>query len=101
MVKRATSAIQLVLQQCCKTSCTFLLPVSRYHPESGKFLLVESGKKLESGILGFGILNLSKKIRNPKTTGIQNPSSTDKSRIHSVEARILDCPRFPYAGRDQ
>ena len=61
----------------------------------------ESGKKLESGILGFGILNLSKQIRNPKTTGIQNPSSTIKSRIHSVEASILDCPGFPYAGRDQ
>ena len=25
------------------TRCTFLLPVSRYLPESGKFLLVESG----------------------------------------------------------
>ena len=41
--KTRNIAIQLVLQQCCKTSCTFLLPVSRYLPESGKFLLVESG----------------------------------------------------------
>ena len=62
----------------------------------------ESGKKLESGILGFGILNLSeKKSEIPITTGIQNPSSTDKSGIHSVEARIQDCLGFPYAGRDQ
>ena len=52
----------------------------------------ESGKKLESGILGFGILNLSKKKSEiPITTGIQNPSSTYKSGIHSVEARIVNC----------
>ena len=63
-------AIQLVLQQCCKTSCTFLLPVFRYLPESGKFFLVESG------ILGFAILNLSKKVRNPTNETRTNPEST-------------------------
>ena len=41
--KTPNIAIQLVLQHCCKTSCTFLLPDCRYLPESGKFLLVESG----------------------------------------------------------
>ena len=57
--KTRNIAVQLVLQQCCKTSCTFLLPVFRYLPESGKFFLVESG------------------IRNPgsgkKKIGIRNP----------------------------
>ena len=82
-----------------------MLPVFRYLPESGKFFACgirnpESGKKLESGILGFGILNLIKKSGIPLTTGMQNPSSTDKSGIHSVDARIQDCLGFSYARRD-
>ena len=40
-------------------------------PESGKFLLVESG------ILGLEIRNTAEKSGNPLTTRIQNPSSID------------------------
>ena len=57
--KTRNITIQLVLQQCCKTSCTFLSPVFP-----------------ESGILGFGILNLSKEIRNPTNEIRTNPEST-------------------------
>ena len=49
--------IQLVLQQCCKISCPFLLPVFRYLPESGKFLLVESGIRKKIGIRNPGFWN--------------------------------------------
>ena len=38
--------------------------VARFSVSSG-IRNPESGKKLESGNMGFGILNLSKKIRNP------------------------------------
>ena len=55
--KTRNIAIQLVLQQCCKTSCTFLLPVCRYLPESGKFLLVESGIRKKIGIRNPGFWN--------------------------------------------
>ena len=67
-------------------------------PESGKFLLVESG------ILGLEIRNTAEKSGNPLTTRIQNPSSIDaqwetlESGIHSVESRIQDGLEFPYIG---
>ena len=56
-------------------------------PESGKFLLVESGiLDLESGIQ-------IKVIRNPANDWNRNPKSTDKEcgLIHSVDSRIQDC----------
>ena len=69
-------------------------------PESGKFLLVESG------ILGLEIRNTAEKSGNPLTTRIQNPSSIDaqwetlesiiKSGIHGVEYKIQDGLEFPY-----
>ena len=59
--KTRNIAVQLVLQQCCKTSCTFLLPVFRYLPESGKFFLVESG-----------IRNPEKKNWNPESWVLQS-----------------------------
>ena len=55
-------------------------------PESGKFLL------LESGILGSGIQNTAQGIRISLTIGIQDQSSTDKeSRIQYLESWIQDC----------
>ena len=55
-------------------------------PESGKFLLVESG------ILGLG-------SGIPLTIGIQNPSSTEKywNPVPKIQdSKIQDCPRFSY-----
>ena len=57
---------------------------------------------LESGIQ-------LKEFRMPLTTGIQNPSSTDKKsrtqylecRIHGVESRIQDYLGFPYVVRTE
>ena len=52
------------------------------NPESGKFVLVESG------ILGFGIRNSAQGIRNPSNDS--NPEIQYlESWIHSVESRIL------------
>ena len=70
--------------------------------ESGKFLLVESGiLVLESGIQ-------LKESRIILTTGIQNPSSTDKDwnpvggiRNRGVESIIQDCLGFSCNGRNQ
>ena len=51
-------------------------------PESGKFVLVESG------ILGFGIRNSAQGIRNPSNDS--NPEIQYlESWIHSVESRIV------------
>ena len=69
--------------------------------QSGKCLLVESV------ILGFGIRNTTRGIRNPLTIGIHIPSSTYKeSAIHNLEcgihvmkSRIEDCLVFPFMGR--
>ena len=48
-----------------------------WNPESGKFLLVESGIReilpVESGVLGFGIRNIALRIGNP--TNDWNPES--------------------------
>ena len=76
-------------------------------PQSGKFLLVESGIRKtfleESGILGSETWNTAQEIRNP-VPGIWILDSTDKesgiqyleSRVHGVESRIPDCLGFPY-----
>ena len=77
-------------------------------PESGKFLLVESGigENLTRwrGILGFGIQNTAQGISESPTrlesriqvlltkTGVQYL----QSGIHCMESRIQDCPGFRY-----
>ena len=81
------------------------------NPDSGIWeILVETGIRdiflVKSGILGFGIRNTAQGIWIPMTTGIQNPSSTDKecgtkyleSGIHGVESRLQACLRFPFNG---
>ena len=50
---------------------------------------------MESTILGFGIQNTAKGIRNP--TNDWNPESKFYGQI--LESRIQDCPEFPYMGR--
>ena len=80
-------------------------------PESGKFLLLESGIRgtfclwnLESRALEFG--TQLKKSGLPLTIVIQIPSSTDKesriqyleSRIQGVKSGIKECLGFPYVG---
>ena len=55
--------------------------VARFSVPSGIWKIFACGirnpeKNLESGILGFGILNLSKKIRNPTNEIRTNPEST-------------------------
>ena len=61
-------------------------------PETGNFLLVESGI-LEV----ISLWNPEYSSRNPESTGIQYL----ESGIHSVECRIQDCPGFFYMGRDK
>ena len=70
---------------------------------------MQSGKCLpvKSVILGFGIRNTTRGIRNLLTIGIRIPSSTDKesaihyleSGIHVMKSRIDDCLVFPFMGR--
>ena len=75
-------------------------------PESGKFLLVESGIRKTPRFLGSETRNTAQEIRNP-VPGIWILDSTDKesgiqcleSRVHGVESRIQDCLGFPYLGR--
>ena len=61
-------------------------------PETGNFLLVESGILeviflMESGILTFGIRNTAQGIRNPLESSTWNPEST----VWNVESKtVLD-----------
>ena len=78
-------------------------------PESGKFLLVESGIPCRN--LSWATRNTAQGIRNPTNNWnseskfhwqkINNPefSVTPGFGIHCVEPRILDCLGFLYMGR--
>ena len=69
-------------------------------PESSKFLLVESEIRenllVESRILGFGIRDTARGIRNP--TNDWNPKST--FHLQGLESGIQDWLRVPYMARD-
>ena len=54
---------------------------------------------VESGIIGFRILNTAQGIGIPLTIGIRNPSSTEKdSGIHGVESIVQVCLGSPLHG---
>ena len=78
VVKRATSLFNSFCSNVAKQVAHFCCPFFGTFRNLENFCLwnPESGKKLESGILGFGILNLSKKIWNPTNEIRTNPEST-------------------------
>ena len=70
--------------------------------ESREFLLVESG------ILGFGILNTAQGIRNPTVMRLESGVQVHLIKDHGTEtstwnpestARIQDCLGFPHMGQ--